>query len=231
MIIVNSLFHLYKLNVYIYRLQRHNTQGDTKSIYTNKMTRYIQIAALLPSKCVRDVALRVVREENIPQVAPQTGSMTIDLPPGISVVDARQHEWINSTLNANVVLINTLRDNLVQQRAHQNMPLYNDFRRQAKLVQDFLTSLPIQLPEPNFAVSTLFLEGKGKGKSKSKGKAASSSSSSSSSTSSSKSSSSSNPASSSSSSAAAPSVPAVPAVPAPAPVSKRPSRAAKSKAQ
>jgi hypothetical protein len=123
----------------------------------NKMTRYIQIAALLPSKCVRDVALRIVREENIPTVATNNGGL-VDLPQGISVVTDEQHQWINKTLNDNVALINTLRDNLVQQRAHQNMKLYENFRSQAKLVQDFLSGLPIQLPEPNFAISTLFTD-------------------------------------------------------------------------
>ena len=100
-------------------------------MYNNKMTRYIQIAALLPSKCVRDVALRIVREENIPKVAASQQTGSVQLPPGITVVDAKQHEWINTTLDSNVTLINALRDNLVQQRAHQNMKLYNDFRSQA----------------------------------------------------------------------------------------------------
>lgn len=121
------------------------------------MTRYIQIAALLPSKCVRDVALRIVREENIPKVTPNNGEM-LELPAGISVVDPSQHKWINTILNDNVAYINTLRDNLVQQRAHQNMKLYDTFRAQAQVVQEFLNGLPIQLPEPNFAISTLFTD-------------------------------------------------------------------------
>jgi hypothetical protein len=186
------------------------------------MTRYIHIAALLPSKCVRDVALRIVREENIPQVAPEQGSM-MDLPLGISIVNAQQHEWINTTLNANVALINSLRDNLVQQRAHQNMTLYNDFRAQAKRVQDFLTSLPIQLPDPNFAVSMLFTEDAQKN-----GESSSSSSSSSASSSTASSNPSSLNSSSSSSDATAPPAPlggssVVPPVPpssAPSPKSK-----------
>ena len=126
------------------------------------MTRYIQLAALLPSKSVRDVALRVIQQESIPSVA-QKASANMSLPEGIDIVDRRHHDWLNSLLTSNVALINKMRDNLVHKRAHDNMHLYSQFRKQAKTVQNFLSSLSIQLPEPNFTVAEAFASEREKG--------------------------------------------------------------------
>jgi len=152
---------------------------QNSSHFPNKMTRYIELAALLPSKSVRDVALRVVQQEAIPNVA-QSAAANISLPEGINVVDIRHHEWLNQLLTSNVTLINKMRDNLVQKQAHANLEHYSHFRRQAGTVQNFLASLPIQLPEPNFTVTGAFASELKGGQSVMAGKSSTSSSSSSS---------------------------------------------------
>ena len=140
------------------RLARFASQNS--SHFPNKMTRYIQLASLLPSKSVRDVALRVVQQEAIPNVA-QSAAANMSLPEGINVVDLRHHEWLNQLLTSNVTLINKMRDNLVQKQAHANLELYSHFRTQASTIQGYLASLPIQLPEPNFTATDVFASKKG----------------------------------------------------------------------
>ena len=114
--------------------------AQNSSHFPNKMTRYIQLAALLPSKSIRDVALRVVQIESIPKVS-QSAASNITLPEGIDVVDLRHHEWLNQLLTSNVTLINQMRDNLVQKQARLICSHYTQFRKQVKIILEFSEQL------------------------------------------------------------------------------------------
>ena len=83
----------------------------------------IQIAEMFPTKCVRDIA---VKARQIRQ-ARSVGSLTVGLPSAAACVPADKDAWIQETLKENIALIEAIRDNLRQNRAEENVKLYERF--------------------------------------------------------------------------------------------------------
>ena len=62
--------------------------------------RFVKISALFPTKCIRDIALKVTQIKK----ARTSGSLTIGLPSAAACVSSDKDEWIQKSLKENVEL-------------------------------------------------------------------------------------------------------------------------------
>lgn len=137
------------------------------SVYSN-VTRYVKIAAALPTKSVRDVAHRVkwmadqgkvVRPMSESGVIARASTATsrqgrIESCRGRvaggeskpKVVDPEQETHVNAVLQENVLIINRMRDNLLNGSLNDNVELMMRFRTNITAVLNWLTTLPPQMP-------------------------------------------------------------------------------------
>ena len=113
---------------------------------------FVKISALFPTKCIRDIALKVTQIKK----ARTSGSLTIGLPSAAACVSSDKDEWIQKTLKENVELINAIRDNLRQERFSENAELYSRFRSNIRGMSGWIDTLGLHLPQTSVRMTTIF---------------------------------------------------------------------------
>jgi hypothetical protein len=114
--------------------------------------RFVKISALFPTKCIRDIALKVTQIKK----ARTSGSLTIGLPSAAACVSSDKDEWIQKSLKENVELINAIRDNLRQDRLNDNAELYANFRSNIRSMSSWIETLGLNLPEMSVRMTSIF---------------------------------------------------------------------------
>lgn len=119
---------------------------------TALVEQFVKISALFPTKCIRDIALKVTQIKK----ARTSGSLTIGLPSAAACVSSDKDEWIQKTLKENVELINAIRDNLRQERFSENAELYSRFRSNIRGMSGWIDTLGLHLPQTSVRMTTIF---------------------------------------------------------------------------
>ena len=149
------------------------------NVYSN-VTRYVKIAAALPTKSVRDVAHRVkwmADQGRVVRPISESGAISRTSVPtsakGVAgaghgarggdakskVVDPEQETHVNAVLQENVLIINRMRDNLLNGSLNDNVELMMRFRTNITAVLNWLTTLPPQMPQMPVQINCALMPG------------------------------------------------------------------------
>ena len=132
------------------RVVFHDSSIDSENMAM--VEQFVKISALFPTKCIRDIALKVAQIKK----ARTSGSLTIGLPSAAACVSSDKDEWIQKTLKENVELINAIRDNLRQDRLNDNAELYANFRSNIRSMSSWIETLGLNLPEMSVRMTNIF---------------------------------------------------------------------------
>lgn len=132
------------------RLVFHENTIDSEKMAMAEQ--FVKISSLFPTKCIRDIALKVTQIKK----ARTSGSLTIGLPSAAACVSSDKDEWLQKSLKENVELVNAIRDNLRQDRLNDNAELYANFRSNIRSMSDWIETLGLNLPEMSVRMTNIF---------------------------------------------------------------------------
>lgn len=125
------------------------------------VTRYAKIASMLPTKTIRDVAHKVKQMQDQKSVFPNDKVVNGDISSATSnAVSLEQDQLVQSILGQNLMIINTMRDNLLNGRLDSNRQLADQFRENISKTIQWLNRLPAQLPPLPVQINATILPSK-----------------------------------------------------------------------
>lgn len=130
----------------------------------DNVTRYIKIAALLPKKCVRDVAFKVKALGAAGPPAGQAAAKRMKIEPyqeptGQQAASGELEEArLAALLQDNVLAINTMRTNLLNGKADENRAQMSKFRDNCQTVLSALGDICTSIPPLPLQIDTSLIE-------------------------------------------------------------------------
>ncbi|CAI5715857.1 unnamed protein product [Peronospora destructor] len=130
----------------------------------DNVTRYIKIAATLPRKCVRDVAFKV-KALGCPSGQPATGIKRMKIEPyrepneQTTATAELEETRLAALLQDNILVINTMRTNLLNGRADKNCLQMLKFRGNCETVLSVLSGICTSIPPLPLQLDTSLIDG------------------------------------------------------------------------